>query len=467
MPIVFTVCGVGVASFFVGEAFHRQALPSGSFDNRQDVAHDVRLLHPRGRLAQAEARRHGSAGDLRSVDEDGDTAGGGRLALDHAMGKMATARAVHIDPPRRTRDRQPLGPEDVESEFVEGPSPLGPTSDRADDPAQRRKSTRRHSWRLQPVLHRRDEPEHGKSEPSPVTVGIPAILIKKLRGTPILFWVQDLWPESLSATGATESKWILRRVESLVRRIYRHCDKILVQSEAFRGPIERLGVKREDIVYLPNSAEAFYRPVSLEGDASEHAELPKGFRVMFGGNIGKAQGFEMILDAAELLKGQTDIHWIIVGDGRMFSWVRHEVRKRELGRTVHLLGRFPAEEMPRYFALADALLVTLRNQPIFSLTIPAKVQSYLACGKPIIAALDGEGARVVQEAGAGLTVRPEDARALADAVLAMYRMPQEDRMAMGLKGRSYFETHFERGLLLERLDRWMKELKGTPAECVS
>lgn len=304
-------------------------------------------------------------------------------------------------------------------------------------------------------------------EPSPVTVGIPAILIKKLRGTPILFWVQDLWPESLSATGATESKWILRRVESLVRRIYRHCDKILVQSEAFRGPIERLGVKREDIVYLPNSAEAFYRPVSLEGDASEHAELPKGFRVMFGGNIGKAQGFEMILDAAELLKGQTDIHWIIVGDGRMFSWVRHEVRKRELGRTVHLLGRFPAEEMPRYFALADALLVTLRNQPIFSLTIPAKVQSYLACGKPIIAALDGEGARVVQEAGAGLTVRPEDARALADAVLAMYRMPQEDRMAMGLKGRSYFETHFERGLLLERLDRWMKELKGTPAECVS
>jgi len=304
-------------------------------------------------------------------------------------------------------------------------------------------------------------------EPSPVTVGIPAILIKKLRGTPILFWVQDLWPESLSATGATESKWILRRVESLVRRIYRHCDKILVQSEAFRGPIERLGVKREDIAYFPNSAEAFYRPVSLEGDASEHTELPKGFRVIFGGNIGKAQGFETIVDAAELLKGRTDIHWIIVGDGRMFSWVRHEVQKRELRRTVHLLGRFPAEEMPRYFALADALLVTLRNQPIFSLTIPAKVQSYLACGKPIIAALDGEGARVVQEAGAGLTARPEDARALAEAVLTMYRMPQEDRMAMGLKGRSYFEAHFERDLLLERLDRWMKELKGAPAECVS
>lgn len=304
-------------------------------------------------------------------------------------------------------------------------------------------------------------------EPSPVTVGIPAILLKKLRRTPILFWVQDLWPESLSATGATESKWILRGVESLVRWIYRHCDKILVQSEAFRGPIERLGVKREDIAYLPNSAEAFYRPFSLEGETSEHAKLPKGFRVMFGGSIGKAQGFETIVDAAELLKDQTDIHWIIVGDGRMFSWVNNEVQKRGLGRTVHLLGRYPAQEMPRYFALADALLVTLRNQPIFSLTIPAKVQSYLACGKPIIAALDGEGARIVQEAGAGFTTRPEDSRELADTVLAMYRTPVEERMMMGRNGRAYFEAHFERGLLLDRLDRWMTELKRVTAACAS
>ncbi len=304
-------------------------------------------------------------------------------------------------------------------------------------------------------------------EPSPVTVGIPAVVLKKLWGTPILFWVQDLWPESLSATGATESKWILRRVESMVRWIYRHCDKILVQSEAFRGPIERLGVIRENIAYFPNSAEAFYRPVSFDGETSEYDKLPRGFRVMFGGNIGKAQGFETIVGAAELLKDLTDIHWIIVGDGRMFSWVRDQVRRRNLDQTVHLLGRFPAEEMPRYFALADALLVTLRSQPIFSLTIPAKVQSYLACGKPIIATLEGEGARIIQEAGAGLTARPEDSRALADAVLAMYRTPAEARMVMGRNGRMYFETHFERGLLLERLDRWMTDVKGASAACVS
>ncbi len=304
-------------------------------------------------------------------------------------------------------------------------------------------------------------------EPSQVTVGIPAIVLKKLRGAPILFWVQDLWPESLSATGATKSRWILGIVEFLVRRIYCQCDRILVQSEAFRTPIERLGVKREHIMYFPNSAEPFYQPLSLEREAPEHSQLPSGFRVVFGGNIGKAQSFGTILDAAELLKDQPEIHWIVLGDGRMFTWVQDQVERRGLGRTVHLLGRFPAESMPRYFALADVLLVTLLEQPIFALTIPSKVQSYLACGKPIVAALSGEGARIIREAEAGLTPPPEDPRALANSVLAMYNMPAEVRRAMGLRGRIYFETHFERMLLLERLDLWMNEVKGERMACGS
>ena len=109
-----------------------------------------------------------------------------------------------------------------------------------------------------------------------------------------------------------------------------------------------------------------------------------------------------------------------------------------LSGTVHLLGRYPPEAMPRFFALADALLVTLKKEPIFALTIPAKVQSYLACGRPVIAALDGEGARVVQEAGAGLTGPAGDPEALADNVLAMYRLSKSQRRAMGLRGRGLF-----------------------------
>lgn len=296
-------------------------------------------------------------------------------------------------------------------------------------------------------------------EPSPITVGLPALLLKKLKQAPIVFWVQDLWPESLSATGAVKSAWILRLVEGLVKYIYQGCDLILVQSKAFYAPIEKLGVDKARIQYFPNSAEALYKPVVLEHDAAEIAAMPNGFRVMFAGNIGAAQDFGTILGAAEKLKSYPDIHWLILGDGRMLPWVKDQIAKRGLGGTFHLLGRHPVEAMPRYFALADAMLVTLKKEPIFSLTIPAKVQSYLACGKPLIAALDGEGARIVQEAGAGLTPAAENSEDLANSVLEMYRMSPAERLAMGELGKQYFELNFERSILFDRLDKWFDNLK--------
>lgn len=299
-------------------------------------------------------------------------------------------------------------------------------------------------------------------EPSPVTVGIPAIVLKKLRGAPIFFWIQDLWPESLSATGMVRSPLVLGIVEKLVRYIYRRCDCLLIQSRAFYNPVQRLGADQARIVYFPNSAEELYQPVSLPEDAFERSLLPAGFRVMFAGNIGASQDFETILAAAERLRLYKDIHWVVLGDGRMSGWVVQEVKRRELSDNVHLLGKYPVTDMPRFFALAGAMLVTLKRDPIFALTIPSKIQSYLACGRPLVAALDGEGARIIGEAGAGMVVPAEDSAALADAVLAMYKLSPERRAAMGASGRSYFLANFERNLLLDRLDRQMKEfiLKG-------
>jgi len=304
-------------------------------------------------------------------------------------------------------------------------------------------------------------------EPSPITVGLPALLLKKLKHAPIVFWVQDLWPESLSATGAVKSAWILGLVEGLVKYIYRGCDSILVQSKAFYAPIKKLGVDKARIRYFPNSAEALYKPIVLEHDAPESVVMPNGFRVMFAGNIGAAQDFDTILSAAERLKSYPDIHWLILGDGRMLPWVKEQIAKRGLEDTVHLLGRHPVEAMPRYFSLADAMLVTLKKEPIFSLTIPAKIQSYLACGKPLIAALDGEGARIIQEAGAGLTPAAENPEDLANAVLEMHRMSAAERHAMGERGRQYFECNFERSMLIERLDRWLNDLKKGVTLCES
>jgi glycosyltransferase involved in cell wall biosynthesis len=220
----------------------------------------------------------------------------------------------------------------------------------------------------------------------------------------------------------------------------------------------RQGGDPNRILYFPNSAEELYQPVILEKDTHERAVMPDGFCITFAGNIGAAQDFGTILKAAERLKDHTEINWIVIGDGRMFSWVKSQVVKRNLKKTVYLLGRYPAEMMPRFFALSDVLLVTLKKEPIFALTIPSKIQSYLACAKPIIAALDGEGARVVEEAGAGVNCTAENPKALAEAVLKLYNMSGRERKDMGKKGRSYFEKHFEREMLLDRLDIWMKEL---------
>jgi len=294
-------------------------------------------------------------------------------------------------------------------------------------------------------------------EPSPVTVGIPAIVLKKLKRVPLFFWVQDLWPESLLATGAITSPRILSGVGKLVTLIYRYCDLILVQSSAFIPPVHDRGVQRGRIVYFPNSVEAVYRPRPTGDNGEAPVPLPTGFRIMFAGNIGAAQDFETVLKAAERLRGYADIHWIVLGDGRMRNWVQDEVKRLRLEESVHLLGKYPMEEIPRFLWHADALLVTLRSDSVFALTIPGKLQSYLACGRPIVGALDGESARIIRESGAGVAVPAGDATALADAVLDLYQRPEAERIELGVRGEQYCASHFSRGSLLDQLEALMRE----------
>jgi len=293
-------------------------------------------------------------------------------------------------------------------------------------------------------------------EPSPFTVGIPAILMRKLKKAPVMFWVQDLWPESLAAAGAVHSPFVLKAVGYMVRWIYRHCDRVLVQSEAFIEPAVAAGAERERTLYYPNWAESFYRP--LPAKDIQDVSLPEGFKVMFAGNMGEAQSLETIVAAADRLKGEPDIQWVMIGDGRRCDWMQEEVQRLGLEGHVHFLGRFPAEAMPEFFAHADALLVTLKSDEVFAHTIPSKVQSYMACARPVLAALNGEGARVIEDAGAGLAVAAEDDESLAEAVLELYHMPVEKRQAMGMRGRQYYDRHFERDMLVERLEQWMCEV---------
>ena len=224
----------------------------------------------------------------------------------------------------------------------------------------------------------------------------------------------------------------------------------------------RLGVDADRLLYFPSWAEEFYKVFPDPSVIQPPVALPEGFRVVFAGNVGAAQDFPTILGAAEILRERSDIQWIIIGDGRMKQWVENEVCERGLSETVHLIGSFPPEIMPRFFAHSDALLVSLKMDPVFSATIPGKVQSYLACERPIIAALDGEGARVIREAQAGIVCQTENSLELAQAVVKLSSMSEEERRLMGLSGREYYNDHFERNLLIDRLEEWMIE---TTAVC--
>lgn len=296
-------------------------------------------------------------------------------------------------------------------------------------------------------------------EPSPITVGIPAIIAKWLKRAPIVFWVQDLWPESLIATRAIKNELALGLVRRLVRFIYRHSDLILVQSKGFIEQVRRLAPSDKRIEYLPNPADSFYVPNSADNVADENAVLRPGFRIIFGGNFGVAQDLYTVIGAAERTKHLPDIKWILIGDGRMRPEIEAEIVRRGLDDTIQVIGPYPPERMPAFYAQSDALLVTLRRDEAFAITIPSKVQAYLASARPILAAVDGETARIIEEARAGICSPAGEPQALANAAIRLFEMSPAERKAMGVAGREYFDREFSRKHVIERLETSLQQVQ--------
>ena len=300
---------------------------------------------------------------------------------------------------------------------------------------------------------------------SPVTAALPGLLQRRLKRVPLLMLVLDLWPETLEAIGLVRSPRVLGWLGRLVGFIYRRCDLVLVQSRAFIASVEKHSGDSSRIRYFPGWAEAVFEgPLAAIAPAPEVAPYADTFNVLFAGNIGDAQDFPAILDAAHALRGEARLRWLIVGDGRLAEWVRAEVVRRGLERSVIMLGRHPIERMPSFFRAASALLVSLKKDPSYAMTIPGKVQSYLATGIPILAMLDGEGAAVIRQAEAGLVCAAGAATELAQHVQALIRLTPEDRAAMGERGRRYGEREFQRAALMTTLERWTQELVTASAQ---
>jgi len=295
-------------------------------------------------------------------------------------------------------------------------------------------------------------------EPSPITVGLPAIVMCAVKRAPLAFWVLDLWPDTLHAIGIVRSRILLKIIGKLVSFIYKRCNLILAQSKSFIPQIQKYAGAQSHVAYFPSWAESIFNMQHVPY-AREIILKPGIFNVMFTGNIGDAQDFPAILNAAEILKPHIHIRWLIVGDGRMARWVTNEINRRHLQDCVLMLGRHPVERMPSFFKHADALLVSLKDEPIFSMTIPGKLQSYLAAGIPVVAMLNGEGAELVKKSNSGLICAAGDYTALAAAVLTLSKMKIHEREAMGENGLKVSASEFDRLTLIARLECWLEELK--------
>lgn len=277
--------------------------------------------------------------------------------------------------------------------------------------------------------------------PSPITQVIPAIALKWLKKARLALWVQDLWPESLSATGFVKNPQLLKAVGWLVKAVYRPCDLLLVQSRAFIEPVARYA-DRQKIVYYPNSIDIRSPGAVAPIPETLQTVLDNFFCVVFAGNLGTAQALDTLLQAAVHLRDDPQIRLVLVGSGSRLEWLKAQRHARELDNLI-LPGRFPMEAMPQIFERSGALLVSLNDEEAFAQTIPSKIQAYLAAGRPILASINGEGARVVLEARAGLASPAEHILPLVANIRAMKALGEAERAEMGAAGKEYFDAHFE------------------------
>ncbi|KAF2333137.1 glycosyltransferase family 4 protein [Flavobacterium daemonense] len=284
---------------------------------------------------------------------------------------------------------------------------------------------------------------------SPVTMALPGLWLKKRKKAPLYLWVLDLWPESILAASTFKNTRIIHLIEKLVKYIYANSDVILISSKYFeKSIVEKIKDKNKKIIYFPNWAEDIFIN-NIEKDILI-PDLSEGFNIMFAGNVGEAQDFETILKAAKLTQHK-NINWIIVGDGRKKEWVTNEITKEKI-TNVQLLGRYDLDTMPSFFKKADAMLVSLKDEPVFSLTVPAKVQAYMSSGKIILGTLNGEGNKLINESKCGFAVLAGDYVGLANKAIELKEMTFEEKKEMENNSKMYYESSFSKEMLFDKLE---------------
>ena len=284
---------------------------------------------------------------------------------------------------------------------------------------------------------------------SPITAVIPAIVYCKKQKQDLSIWVQDLWPESVIAASNIKSNRIQKILTKLVEYIYINSHKIFISNYGFKKSLFSKGVKANKIFYMPNWAEDIFELQQVLKTDSEKFSIPEGFVIMFAGNLGEAQDLENVLKAAELTKKNKNIKWVFVGDGRKANWLRDNIESKNLSETVITLGRFPTKLMPTIFRQADVMLVSLKDEFIFSLTVPSKVQCYMASKKPILGMLNGAGNDIIYKSQSGFVSNAGDFHRLAKYAMKFESLSKKDKELLGQNSFNYYQKYFTKNKIID------------------
>ena len=287
---------------------------------------------------------------------------------------------------------------------------------------------------------------------SPITQAIPAVLIKWLKGIPLYTWVLDLWPDSVILGANTNNRLLIKSLDRIVKFVYKNSDKILISSKRFENLILQKGDYKNKIIYFPNWSEDFL----IEKNKNIPA-LPEGFIIMMAGNMGVAQTLDAVLKAALELKDDKTIKWVLLGDGSKKSWAEEYVKQNSLQDTVYFMGIFPLENMPTFYKKSNAMLITLKaDYPHIKAVVPARLISYMAASRPVLAMSNGGVNDIIKESNCGYAVNAEDYMALVKVIREKVLPFQKEFASLGVNGRIYFEENFTKEKCINNLIEIMK-----------
>ncbi len=299
----------------------------------------------------------------------------------------------------------------------------------------------------------------------PPTAYLPAFVLKLFRRIPVVLDIQDFWPDTLAATGMFNHPFGLRMVDRYCRFFYHRADRIAVLSPGFKQKLIEKNVPAEKIEVIYNWCDE--TQIESEPPTEEFLKelsFHNRFSVLFAGNMGKAQALESVLQAARILQPQNPkILFTFIGGGVEVDHLKQTAARMEL-RNVQFLPARPRSEIGRVLNAADVLLVHLKEDPLFRITIPSKIQAYMYVGKPILAAVSGDAADLVEQAGAGLACPSEKPERLAECVLRFAEMSAQERMQMGQRGREFYQKYLSMEAGVERFERLFAEAVSASRE---